>query len=650
MNIKILDSWLREYLKTNATSTQIAKTLSLTSVSVEKLEKLGDDFLYDIEITTNRVDLMSVIGLAREAAAVLSEQGISAKFVEKRLDPTVQKFNSFPIEIRNDPKLVNRICAAVLEVSVKETPREMVKRIEASGIRSLNNIIDVTNYVMRELGHPAHVFDLDLLNTDKLIIRESKKGEKIITLDDKQYSLWGEDIVMEDSSGRIVDLLGIMGLRNSVVSDKTKRILFFVDNNEPKHIRNTSMNLGIRTEAAVLNEKGIDPQLALKTLLWGIKLYQEIAEGKLYYSVLDIYPTKFPANKIEISTQKINTIIGEDVPSARSEEILKKLGFGVRKDNGKIIATVPSFRRNDVGIEEDLIEEVARVFGYQNLKSILPPGDQNVKRTIFEDEFYWEKRAKEALKYWGFTESYTYSLVSEDLYEGPLQNAVSLKNPLSDDMKFLRSSLIPSLLKVVDENKKYTEIKIFEIANTYHGKKGDLPQEVLTLSAVLKKPNVSFFEAKGIVEALLSDLGIGNLKFKKRSDGAGGAEIYKEREYLGYIEPFSEEIVDFEINFEKIVGLSTRKKTYTPIIKFPESIEDLAIVLEPSVSTMDVLEKIKKADPLIKEVGLLDRFGDTRTFHIVYQSPQRNLTKEDIAKVREGIKKSLSEKFGAKFK
>ncbi|MEK9178344.1 MAG: phenylalanine--tRNA ligase subunit beta [Patescibacteria group bacterium] len=648
MQIKILDSWLREYLKTEAKPAEIAKILSLTSVSVEKLEKLSDDFLYNIEVTTNRVDLMSVIGLTREASASLSESGFKAEFKKPKFE-TIQNANKFPIEIRNDPELVNRVCAAVLEVSVKPTPDMIAKRLEASGIRSLNNLIDVTNYVMRETGHPAHVFDYDLLNTAKLTVRPSRKNERILTLDNKEYSLLGEDIVMEDDSGRIVDLLGIMGLANSVVGDKTKKILFFIDNNEPKHIRNTSMSLGIRTEAAVLNEKGVDPDLALDALFRGIELYQEIADGKLSSDVLDIYPNRIPDQKIILTTEKVNSIIGEKVPSERIEKILEKLNFEVNRKEDKFEVTVPSFRRNDVTIEEDLIEEIARIYGYQNIKSLLPPQTVSEKFTRFEDEFYWEDRVKSAMKYFGFTEVYTYSLVSEDLYEGPIDNALSLKNPLSSDMKYLRGGLIPSLISILEENKKRSKVKIFEIANVYKKRAGDLPKETLTFAALVRNEG-SFFELKGLIEAIFEDLGIVNASFKKRSDGAGGANIFVKGKNLGYIEPLSEEITDFEINFDELKKFATRKKSYRPIAKFPESSEDLAVVLEPNISTMDVLEEIKKVDPLISDVSLLDRYGDSRTFHIVYQSLERNLTKEDVSKIREEIKKRLTDKFSASFK
>ena len=292
MNIKIVDSWLREFLDTKASSSEIAKELSLTSVSVERTEKVENDLVYEIEVTTNRPDLMSVQGIAREAATVLKEQGIEAKYAEPKEFKIKPGDISFPIEIINDPELVNRVLAVVLEVKIGQSPDKISKRLEASGIRSLNNVIDVTNYIMREVGHPCHVFDFDLIATKKMIIRRSKKDEVVTTLDGKQYRLMGDDIVADDGNGQIIDLLGVMGTQNSVVQDNTKRIIFFLDNNNPQNIRKTSMSLGIRTEAAVINEKGIDPELAMEAFERGIKLYEEIAEGKVISKVLDIYPNR----------------------------------------------------------------------------------------------------------------------------------------------------------------------------------------------------------------------------------------------------------------------------------------------------------------------------------------------------------------------
>ena len=645
MNIKIVDSWLREFLDTKASVKEIARELSLTSVSVERTEVINGDHVYDIEVPTNRPDLMCVIGIAKEAGAVLPSQGTPAKFIEHKLPNIPSADISFPIQIENNPRLVNRIMAVVMEVEIGKSPKKITDRLEASGIRSLNNVIDVTNYVMREVGHPCHVFDYDLLTSKKMIIRESKKGEVLTTLDGKEYRLYGGDIVADDGSGQIIDLLGVMGTQNSVVQDNTKRILFFLDNNNPRNIRQTSMSLGIRTDAAIINEKGIDPELMEQAFKRGVELYREIAKGKVVSKILDIYPNKRKVHVIKVSNGKINNLIGVKIEPLKSAEILERLGFKAKNINDSLEVTVPTIRSSEVLIDEDVIEEIARVYGYHKLPSVVPSFLNN-KKTPYINNFYFENRVKNALKYWGFTETYTYSLISEDLFDGPIENAVKLKNPLTEDMAYLRNSIVPSLLKVADENKNREVIKIFELSNTYHHRIKELPKETLTLSGLIKKHNASFFEVKGSIEELFSDLGIKNTKFKNRTEGPG-AEVLIGTEKVGYVEILNSSIVDFEINFQKVFENANLKKIYKPLAKFPSIIEDITFVLPDGTNTQDVVEEIKLQSFLITEVSLKDQFKNARTFHIIYQAEDKNLTNKEVAEIREQIIKSITEKFKA---
>ncbi|KKP79570.1 MAG: Phenylalanine-tRNA ligase beta subunit [Candidatus Levybacteria bacterium GW2011_GWB1_35_5] len=642
MNIKIVDSWLREYLDTRESSSQIAKELSLSSVSVERVEKVDNDSIYDIEVTTNRPDLMSIMGIAREASAVLK----NAKFNDLKTKTIPNSSTKFPIEIKNDPKLVNRICAVVLEVKIGDSPKEIKDRLENSGIRSLNNLIDVTNYVMREIGHPAHVFDFDLLKTQKMIIRESKRGESVTTLDGKRHELLGEDIVADDGTGKIIDLLGVMGTANSVIQQDTKRILFFIDNNNPVNIRNTSMSLGIRSEAAILNEKGVDPEHCLKTLLRGIELYEKIANAKVISEIFDHYPNKPRTTTIIVDSEKINRVIGVDINPQNSVEILNKLGFKAKRLGEKIEVEVPTIRA-DVRLDEDVIEEIARVYGYHNLPSIVPTFLPN-KTLGFANNFYFEKRIKNAFKYFGFSEVYTYSLVSEDLFDGPIENAVKLKNPLSKDLTYLRNSLIPSLLDVTSDNKAIEEFKVFEIANIYLKKQNDLPKETPMLSGVLKKKHASFYEVKGVIEQALNDLGIKNLIFKKSQKSSIGASIYIDKDYLGEIEVLDTNIIDFELNFEIILKHATNSKVFKPFAKFPPIIEDISVICD--AQTQEVVNTIKNQDEKIVDVTLKDTYKESRTFHIVYQDFEKNLTKEEVAKIREKIVSVLKKTFNATIK
>lgn len=649
MNIKILDSWLREYLKTKAKPSKIAEMLSLTSVSVEKYEKYGNnDYLYDIEITTNRPDLMSVVGIAREAAAMLPQFNIKAEFVPPKLEKPKPVKKSLPINIKNNPRLVNRVIAVVLEINLKQSPGYIKERLEASGIRSLNNLIDITNYIMREIGHPTHVFDYDRLTTRKLIIRESDKGEKVVTLDGKEHTLLGGDIVADNGEGEIIDLLGVMGTANSVITDKTKRIVLFIDNNEPYRIRKTSMSLAVRTEAAVLNEKGVDPELGMKAILRGIYFYEKTADAKLLSNIIDIYPNIPKVKKILINTDKINRLIGIEIPVKTSVEILKRLGFEVNVQGKNLNLIVPSWRNNDIEIEEDVIEEIARIYGFYKLPNVLPPLTKVDTYHQTYDPFYWEKRVKNALKYWGFTEIYTYSMVSEILLEGPVEEALTLANPLSEDMVYLRKTLVPSLLSVVRANPNRDDIRIFELANVYLPKEGDLPNETLRLSGIIKKEKVSFHEVKGIIEAVLSDLGIQNIVFKDRKSGGTGAEIYCNNDCFGEIEILNENIIDFELNFETILKYANLKISYKPIAKYPPIIEDVSLIVNPNINYENIVKLIKEKSKLVADISLIDIYDNKRTFRIRYQHPEKNLTTEEVAKERQKIYSSLEKNLGVK--
>ncbi len=651
MNIKILDSWLREHLKTKATPQKIAEFLSLTSVSVEKIVKINNDYLYDIEVTSNRPELMSIIGIAKEASAILPQFGISAEYIPLNLNKNFETVKESPLlKIDIDPKIVNRVCAVIIDVKIKHSPKFIQERLESTDIRSLNNLIDVTNYIMREIGHPTHVFDYDRITTHKLIIRESKKNEKIKTLDNKEYQLKGGDIVADNGEGEIVDLLGVMGTSNSVVTDKTKRIIFFINNNDPHRIRKTSMTNGIRTEAAVVNEKGIDPEIAINALFRGIKLYEEFAEGKVVSKIIDIYPNKPKIITIKSSFKKINKIIGVEILPEKSTDILKSLGFKLKIEGENFLATVPTIRINDITIEEDLAEEIARIYGYHKLPCIIPPLTEVESENIEKNEYYWTKRIKNTFKYWGFNEVYTYSMVSEEMLECPINDAVEIANPLTEDMVYMRKTIIPSLIAVIKENTIKEEIKIFEIANVYEKVKNNLPKETQHLAGIIKKRDVTFFDGKGILEQLFNDLGIMDVNYKESEKNVTGASIYVKGRYLGELELLDEDIIDFEIDFNLLLSLVSLKKTYKPIGKYPAVFEDLAFTIKENVATSDIISEIKKQSDKIISVELLDQYKNTKTFHIAYQDLEKNLNSEDVKKIREKITTSIKEKFNAALK
>lgn len=647
MNILIPNIWLKDYLKTNATATQFAAAMSLASVSIERVEKVDDDYVFDIEVTTNRPDLMSIQGIAKEAAAVLPLAGYSAVYVGKKTVTGLEVVHqSSLLNIQNDPELVNRILAVVLEVNLKPSPKLISDRLEKTGIRSINSVVDVTNYIMREIGHPSHVFDYDRLKDHTLIIRKSKKGERIVTLDEKEHTLPGNDIVADNGQGEIIDLLGIMGTANSVVTDNTKRVVLFLDNNNTSLLRNTSMNLGIRTEAAVLNEKGVDPELMMPTLLRGVELLEMNADAKVISPVIDIYPNKPKEKRVVIDIQTISRLIGIEIEKKTILSILKALGFAVDDKGDTLMLTVPSARLNDIEIEEDIVEEIARIYGYHKIPNSLPSSPSQAFYHQDRNEFYWTQKVKEAFKYWGFAETYTYSLVPEELFDGPIESAVKIKNPLTEDKAYMRQSLLPSLFEVAQQNKIREKIMLFEISNIYKKKADGLPEEIQHLAFLIKDRKKDFFYAKGITEVLFSILGVGKPEFEQREESTKGANIILKGKSIGYIE--DEDEVTLELDFSYLLTKASSSKKYLPPPKFPPIIEDVRVEIPSHYNFSKIKAEICNVDELVFDASLLDVYQNKKTFRIIFQDQRKNLTNEEIAPIRKKILSLLESKFKAK--
>src|SRR3989339_626053 len=348
MNTKITHSWLLEYLDTKATPLEIQKYLSLCGPSIEKVEKTqGGDYVYDVEITSNRVDTASVMGIAREAATILTRFGIKSAYKPPRLEFSKQTAETgLPLDIVDSKGLCKRIMAVVMDnITIKPSPKLIQKRLQDVGIRSLNNVVDITNYVMTEIGHPTHVFDYDRIMTHKLIIRKAKNNEEIVTLDEKKYILSSQDVIIDDGTGRVIDLPGIMGTANSVVTSDTKRIIFFLETNNATTIRRSSMRYGIRTVAATINEKNPDPLIAKTALFRGVELFKKYSGAKVAGGIIDIFPDPEKPVFITTTIDFIIKRIGIDIPEKQITDILKDLNFKVLETGNKLKLQIPSFRQ-----------------------------------------------------------------------------------------------------------------------------------------------------------------------------------------------------------------------------------------------------------------------------------------------------------------
>ena len=668
MNILILDSWLKEHLKTKATSKQIAEYLSLCSQSVEKRIKSDNDWLYDIEITTNRPDCFSVYGLSRELAVILPRFGISAKLAPLETKRELGKVKKdLPLEIKiTKPSLCPRFTALVFDnVVIKPSPKLIQERLEKSGIRAINNVVDISNYLMLELGQPMHTFDYDKIKNHKMILRESAGGEKITTLDGQNRPLPDGTMIIEDGEGRIIDLCGIMGGANSEVDQKTKRVLLFIQTYDPVKIRQTCQKLAFRTDAASRFEKGVDPEGVPIAMNKAIDMFLENCNAQIAGNLIDIYPHPPLAKKVKLKISHLYQIMGMIISQSEIVNILESLGFKITNtDKEAVECLVPHWRYGDINIAEDLIEEIARIYGYHRLPVNLPPLSFEYRE---ENHLYqWEEKIKQALAFWGFTETINYSMISSQIMKNleiKSEDCLKISNPLSDEWLFLRPSLIPSLLEISRKNPR-ENLRIFELSHIYLSQgEHQLPEEIPMLTAMIL--NEDFSQGKGIVEAILNQFGLDKVEIKpyllqktfygKIFHPTRRGEINLKESFLGVFGEIKKEILIklgikgkvfiFDFDFNELVKNGSFRRKYQPIPKYPPIIEDLSFVVLPKTYVSDILKMIKEVSSIIKSVELLDSYENTRTFRVTYQDKNKTLTDKEVTvfrkKIIEVLKKRL---------
>jgi len=657
MNILVPFSWLKDYLKTDASAKEVAKFVSLCGPSIERIHEVGGEEVFEVEVTPNRPDLLSVIGLAREASAILPRFKKEAEFISLNPEEFSEKGDkdalTLDVTIKNN-KLCPRFTAVILDnVVIKESPEIIKKRLELVGTRALNNVIDVTNYSMFDLGQPMHAFDYDKITGHKLILRESKEGETIITLDGVNRKLPEDAIVMEDGSGRLIDLCGIMGGKNSEIDENTKRVLLFVQTYDSFKIRKTCQAISHRTEAAARFEKGIDYLGIISSLQRAVEMLSKNAGARVASNLIDIEESKYQKKLIKADFNKINSVIGVSIEKEEAKAILRSLGF-IEKEPDQY--EVPSWRYQDVEIEEDLAEEIARIYGYFNLPIILPEG---IIPSGQEDKtFYFEDKAKDYLKHQGFSECVTPSATSAEILEkgeNTPDKAIKIKNPLSKDFEYLRYSLIPQLLESIRFNKSnFEKIRIFELANVYEKTDKDkLPNEYSRLTGIIFDKKSTMLDLKGTVEGLLSELGIANYDFEQKNNQEADLTISKE--VVGFIKSSIDGLM-FDLNFKVLLKYVSTSNSYKQIPSVPSVVEDLTFEINKDEKAGPAINFIKtfSNEKISLSTELTDVFEkeDVRaiTVKIKYQAKKENLSNDIVAKIRELLIKELDQKFGVTVK
>ena len=666
-------NWLQSFFKKPLPKPEkLAELLTMHSFEVEEIKKIGKDYVLDIDVLPNRgPDCLSHIGMAREIAAITGQKLQVLK--RERLKVSRSRIQLIKLKIQC-LSLVPRYSAIVIEgIKVKKSPRWLKERLGAIGIRSINNIIDLTNFVMLETGQPLHVFDYDKIQGKKMILRKSKKEENVTTLDGVTRKLDNSMLVIEDKD-RLIDLVGIMGGKLSEVDSKTKNIILQAGNFDRRSIYLASKQLKHSTDASNIYTQGIDPNLTVPALERINFLLKETGGGRIS-QIIDIYPKKVLPKKIKLDLNYVERLLGVKIPTKEVKDILNKLEFKIRQGRpNQLTVEIPTFRL-DISLPEDLIEEIGRIYGFQRIPtnfpvvSLIPP-----KRNF---EIFWENIIKDIIKESGFTEVYNYSFIGEKeakIFGYSPKEMIELENPMSLDQKYLRLSLIPNLLKNVKDNFKYfDEIRIFELGKMFGKEQKDKPTEKRMLTGLItqKQGEDEFYRLKGVIDSLLNKLGISNVWYDSYQQTPEesrlkiwhpkkSSEIKVDHQEIGFLGEISsktlkdlrirEKVVLFDIDFEKLTKLCSEEHEYQPISQFPAAIRDLAILVSMNTKVVEVLNRINIAGgSLVRDVDLFDIYegegipGGKKNlaFHIIYQAEDRTLTAKEIDKIQSKIIKAL---------
>ena len=673
MNIKITYNFLLDYLETNATAYELQKFLSLCGPSIETVEPVYDsnykieDYVLDIEITSNRIDMASVFGIAQEAAAILPQFGKKARL--KQIPSKIYSFKTLKaeplpniklnVEIK-DAELCQRFTAMGFEIdSVGQTPELISRRLKLCDISSINTVVDISNYIMISLGQPTHMFDLDKIAGKKLILRKSVAGEKMTTLDGKSFTLPGDDIVIEDGDGKIIDMCGIMGAENSAINNDTTKILFFVQTYNKTYIRKTSMKTGQRSVAATYFEKGLDPNNVETAFAYGVELLNQHLSPSACTELIDIYPHKVKNEFISITKRQIDDIIGIPIEKEKIGKILEDLGFIVKSSDIKLDdhlfhVTVPTSRINDVSIKEDIIEEVARIYGYHNLPNNLPPMTFIRQPKELDLLLNTVSRVKSFLKHIGLNEFLQYSMISGNLLKSldiDINNCLKIANSISTEIEYMRPSLLPSMILALEKNEgKKDHLNFFEVAKVYLTKKNSLPDEEFRLSLGSTE---SIFKVKGVIEALLKDLAISNFEFKAKNNNPlfsthQQAEILINGQSVGEIGKLAQKYINnreikkdlfvAEIDIWKLAQKASSVLPFAPISPYATVKRDITMKLK-NKSFNDFEKTCFKLSKYLNKIDYLGSFENNITIRLYFTSHEENISETLVSNEVEKILK-----------
>ena len=646
-------------------------------VGVPLADYLGDAVL-DLEVTPNRPDCLCVLGVAREAAALTGQQ--------VRVPPT-DYIEAGPeiaglvrVEIA-DPDLCRRYCASLVEgIRIGPSPAWMQQRLTACGMRPINNIVDITNYVMMEFGQPLHAFDFQKLGGARIVVRRARSGEKLTSLDGVDRELRPDMLVIADQSEPVA-IAGVMGGADSEVTEATTTVLLESANFNQVSIRRTSSGLKLRSEASMRFERGLAPELTVPALRRATQLVLQIAGGTAAAGFADAYPEPSQPRVIRLRTASVRQLLGLDVGQEQIIKVLTSLAFDCAAAGPAETAVTIPYWRLDVREPADLAEEVARMMGYDTIPTTALSSE--LPRQQADAGLAFREQMRDLMVAAGLQEIITYSLTSQEKLAraASAEDAIRVANPLSAELEYLRTSLRPGLLSTLAANQKYEDgsIRLFEIGRVFLGRGKDLPDEREVLAGVISGPRGAaswlgekgqsdFFDAKGMVEAVLSRLGI------EAGYEAGGEEkLLPGRAarvvvgptvvgLIGELHPGVAESFDllpqpvaiFELDIARLLSCAGRQRGFRPLSRFPRSVRDIAVLVDVQVPAGKMLDIIREV-ALVSRVSLFDLYSGKQVppgkksvaFRIAYQSDSRTLTEQELEAAENQILSRLARETGA---
>ena len=632
-----------------------------------------DDEIFEFELTPNRPDCISILGMCREAAAALGQP-----FREPNIRPVKGEGNTADyarVTIENYDLCPRYTARVVKDIVIEPSPAWMQKKLKSVGMRPINNIVDITNYVLVEYGHPMHAFDLACISGSHIIVRTAHENEVVTTLDKKERPVTPDMLLIADER-RGVGIAGIMGGLNSEITDSTKAVLFESAVFKGSNIRATARKLKHVTDAASRFIKGVEPVGAELALERAIELVSELKAGTVVGERIDVCKEKPKESEVTVSVEHINALLALDLSAKKMADMLETISIHARPEPSGLHVTIPHFRtdiENGIEADWDVAEEIARIYGYYNIQPTLMRGD--TFRGQINEQFQLEDQVKDALVSLGLYEMYNYNFTSPSVFDGlllpkdsELRNAVRILNPFGEDQSLMRTTLIPGMLDslVRNENRKSRHLRFFEVGNTHLDTGADLPEERKKIGVILGDETADFYNLKGIIEELFRVLGISGETYRQSNasylqPGRAAEIVAADGTQLGIFGELHPDVVACwkadgrvyvaELNFGAISALRSSKKRFVPLPRFPAAERDLAVVVDADVPSANLKRVIETApsEVIVSDVRLFDTYAGigipagkkSLAFSFALRAEDHTLTDEEIKRGMDAIIDSL---------